>query len=70
MRYKFGEEKWGPYLFPVGSDQREDKASVHDRQQIIEEEGQAGVQSLHQLQVLVKEKTFVWKSSSQDKMAL
>lgn len=44
------------YLFPVCLDEGEDKASVHDRQQVIQEEGQAGVQTLHQLQVLIGQK--------------
>lgn len=43
---------WGSHLLPVRSDEGEDEASVHDRQQVVEEEGQTGVEPLHQLQVL------------------
>ena len=37
------------YLFPICLDQGEDKASIHDWQQVIEEESQASVEPLHQL---------------------
>lgn len=49
------------HLFPVSLDQGEHEASVHDRQQIIEEEGKTGVQPLHQLEVLIErgEKLFI-----------
>lgn len=45
-------EKPPKYLFPVGPDEGEDKTAVHDRQQVIEEEGQTHVESLHQFQIL------------------
>lgn len=35
------------YLFPVCLDEAEDEAPVHDRQQVIKEEGQTCVKSLH-----------------------
>lgn len=41
-----------PYLLVVSPDQAEDKAAVHQGQQITEEEGQAGVEVLGQLHVL------------------
>ena len=43
------------YLLPVGLDEREDESSVHDGQKVIQEEGQAVVQPLYQLQVLIRE---------------
>lgn len=41
-----------PYLLVVGPDQAEDEAAVRQRQQVTEEEGQAGVEALGQLCVL------------------
>lgn len=43
------------YLFPVGFDESEDKTSIHDWQEIIEEEGQAGVEPFHQLKILKRQ---------------
>lgn len=40
------------YLFVVGADEVEDKATVHERQQVIQEEGQTAVQPLHKLHIL------------------
>ena len=40
------------YVFVVGADEVEDKATVHERQQVIQEEGQTAVQPLHKLQIL------------------
>ena len=40
------------YLLVVSPDQAEDKATVHQGQQIAEEEGQAGVEALGQLRIL------------------
>lgn len=43
------------YLFPVGFDESEDKASIHDWQEVIEEKGQAGVEPFHQLKILKRQ---------------
>ena len=40
------------YLLVVSPDQAEDEATVHQGQQIAEEEGQAGVEALGQLRIL------------------
>ena len=39
----------GSNFFDVTSDEGENKSSVHDTQQVVKEERQAGVQALHQL---------------------
>lgn len=41
-----------PYLLVVGPDQAEDEATVHQGQQVAEEEGQAGIEALSQLRIL------------------
>lgn len=40
-------------LFVVGADEVEDKAPVHERQQVIQEESQTAIQPLHKLHILV-----------------
>lgn len=47
------ESSIGGYLFPVRLDKGEDKASVHDGEQIIEEKSKTCIQSLNQLQILM-----------------
>ena len=42
----------GQFYLHVGPDEGEDKAPVHDREQVVQEEGQAGVQLLHLLGLL------------------
>ena len=39
----------GSNFFDVTSDEGENESSVHDTQQVVKEERQAGVQALHQL---------------------
>ena len=40
------------HLFVVGADEVEHKAPVHQRQQVVQEEGQTAVESLHKLHIL------------------
>ena len=42
----------GGHLFVVSADEVEDEAAVHERQHVVQEEGQTAVQPLHQLHVL------------------
>lgn len=44
------------YLFPVCLNKTEDKAPVHDRQQVIKKKGQACIEPFHQLQILAQQK--------------
>lgn len=48
-------EKRGGHLFVVGADEVEHKSPVHQRQKVIQEEGQTAIQPLHKLHIL-KEK--------------
>lgn len=44
------------HLFVVGADEVENKAPVHERKQVIQEEGQTAVQPLHKLHILETER--------------
>lgn len=54
----FGENREGGnrHLFVVGADEVENKAPVHERKQVIQEEGQTAVQPLHKLHILETER--------------
>lgn len=48
-------ERRDRHLLVVRADEVENKTTVHERKQVIEEEGQTAVQPLHQLNILPRE---------------
>lgn len=42
------------HLFVVGADEVEHKAPIHERQQVVQEEGQTAIQPLHKLHILTE----------------
>lgn len=54
-----GEKTHSYYLLIIRTQKIKDKATIHERQQVIEKKGQATVEMLHQLHILWKQHNYL-----------